>query len=64
MKTTKNFREEFRMDLFETIKNSRILKGLKIVIIIAGGIYVLGFGCKILNFSLKHYSDLKSTIKQ
>ena len=64
MKSNKNIVEESKNELLDAIKNSRLVKGAKITIIIVAGIYAFGLGCKIINFSTRHFLTLKNTIKQ
>ena len=63
MKKHKSIIEISQEHLMNSIVEGKFLKILKTTTIIVGGVYAFGFGCKILNFSLKHFLALKNTIK-
>lgn len=63
MKKQKSIIEMSQERLMDSILDGKILKVLKTTAIVVGGVYAFGFGCKILNFSTKHFLALKNTIK-
>lgn len=63
MKKRKSLIESSRDDLMNSIMESRLMKIIKTTAFIVGGVYAFGVGCKILNFSMKNFSELKKTLQ-
>ena len=50
--------------LKKELQNSKIIKFASITLFVAGGVFVLGFGMKILNYTVNHYKNLSATLKR
>lgn len=50
-------------EIIDRVLKSKTIKVIKVTIIIVGGLYAFGLGCKILNFSMKNYLQLKNTLQ-
>lgn len=62
MKKRKNLIRDSH-DIIDSILNSRVFKIAKVTVIVVGGLYAFGLGCKILNFSMINYMELKKTLQ-
>jgi hypothetical protein len=58
-----NFTLDITERIFESIKSSKVLNYSKIVVIITAGVLAIGYGAKILNFSISNVKVLAKTIK-
>ena len=58
-----NFTLDINDRIFESIKSSKVLNYSKIIVMITAGALAIGYGAKILNFSISNVKVLAKTIK-
>lgn len=64
MKTKNNLAFDTHQMVIENIKSSKVFKYALIVSAVAIGTLALGYGAKILNFTVSNLKVLNNTIKQ
>ena len=58
-----NFTLDINDRIFESIRSSKVLNYSKIIVMITAGALAIGYGAKILNFSISNVKVLAKTIK-
>ncbi|PKQ46069.1 hypothetical protein [Confluentibacter flavum] len=63
MKRNKSILEMTQEHFMIKTKTEQIIKNIKIGTIVVGSVYAFGIACRILNFSMRHFKNLKNTLR-
>jgi hypothetical protein len=51
-----------KIDILDEVMNSKPMKVAKIAVLVVGGIYAFGIGCRVLSYTVRNYKILKSAV--